>query len=161
MAVLPLQSSSTHNWNGMRLTWGLYQEVVQEAKVGVAPALVEATLYHSGMMIWGVHIIQLMVTHLLPYSAQAGFNRGDGTDFYALPGSGTSEILALGNTSYINMSGVWLFRVDGDVSIGGVCESCGVHCKIRNYHKFLYIYRYRRMFVESLPFRCDMQQYSW
>ena len=57
--------------------------------------------------------------HPLPYSAQAGFNRGDGTGFYALPGSGTSEILALGNTSYINMSGVWLFRVDGDVSIGG------------------------------------------
>ena len=60
------------------------------------------------------------------YSAQAGFNRGDGSGFYALPGSGTSEILALGNTSYVNMSGVWLFRVDGDVSIGGkfLCINC-------------------------------------
>ena len=55
----------------------------------------------------------------LPYSAQAGFNRGDGTDFYALPGSGNIEILALSNTSYINMSGVWVFRVDGGVTIGG------------------------------------------
>ena len=60
-----------------------------------------------------------MTDHPLPYSAQAGFNRGDGIGFYALPGSGTSEILALGNTSYINVSGVWLFRVDEDVSIGG------------------------------------------
>ena len=58
---------------------------------------------------------------MLPYSAQAGFNRGDGTGFYALPGSGTSEILALTNTSYVNMSGVWVFRVDGDISIGGLC----------------------------------------
>ena len=70
----------------------------------------------------GVYIHYLDHGHSLPYSAQAGFNGGDGIDFYALPGSGTSEILALSNTSYINMSGVWLFRVDGDVSIGGMCE---------------------------------------
>ena len=59
-----------------------------------------------------------------PYSAQAGFNRGDGINFYALPGSGTSEVLALSNTSYVNMSGVWVFRVDGNdtVSIGGMYE---------------------------------------
>ena len=83
---------------------------------------VEATLYHSGMLTGGVHIIQLLTDHPLPYSAQAGFNREDGIGFYALPGSGTSEILALSNTSYVNMSGVWLFRVDGDVSIGGMFE---------------------------------------
>ena len=65
------------------------------------------------------HLRSYYFDDLLLYSAQAGFNRGDGSGFYALPGSGTSEILALGNTSYVNMSGVWLFRVDGDVSIGG------------------------------------------
>ena len=56
-----------------------------------------------------------------PRSAQAGINRGDGTDFYALPGSGTSDILSLSNTSYVNMSGVWIFQVDGDegISVGG------------------------------------------
>ena len=54
-------------------------------------------------------------------SAQAGINRGDGTNFYALPGSGTSDILLLSNTSYVNMSGVWILQVDNDevISIGG------------------------------------------
>ena len=79
---------------------------------------VEATLYHSGMFN-GCHAT-LDPPSPLPYSAQAGFNRGDGTNFYTLPGSGNSEILALSNTSYINMSGVWVFRVDGGVTIGGM-----------------------------------------
>ena len=54
-------------------------------------------------------------------SAQAGFNKGDGTNFYTLPGSGSNETLALSDTSYVNMPGVWVFQVNGDeaVSIGG------------------------------------------
>ena len=56
------------------------------------------------------------------FRAQAGFNRNHGSHFYALPGSGTSDILLLTNTSYVNISGVWIFRVDDDdvISIGGI-----------------------------------------
>lgn len=60
-------------------------------------------------------------TSVFPYSARAGFNKGNGMEFFELPGSGTNEILFLSNTSYVNMSGVWIFRVDQDemVSVGG------------------------------------------
>ena len=62
-----------------------------------------------------------LLEHNSPCSAQAGINRGDGTNFYVLPGSGTSDILLLSNTSYVNISGVWIFQVDsGQVSIGGM-----------------------------------------
>ena len=61
-----------------------------------------------------------LFTNYSPCSAQAGFNKGSEMNFYALPGSGTSEVLALSNTSYINMPGVWVFQVDGEtISIGG------------------------------------------
>ena len=55
----------------------------------------------------------------ISYSAQAGLNRGDGVDFYVLPNSMDSEILTLSNTSYVNMSGVWIFQVDESVTVGG------------------------------------------
>ena len=41
-------------------------------------------------------------------------------NYFALPGSGTSGVLSLSNTSFINMTGVWIFRVDQDeIVVGG------------------------------------------
>ena len=64
-------------------------------------------------------IIDAVMISSLPCSAQAGFNSGDGVDFYVLPNSMDGEILTLSNTSYVNMSGVWIFQVDESVTVGG------------------------------------------
>ncbi|XP_061429262.1 alpha-tectorin-like [Lethenteron reissneri] len=45
--------------------------------------------------------------------AQAGFNSGDEGRYFTLPGSRTSDIVHVQNTSNVNKPGRWIFRVDG------------------------------------------------
>ena len=112
-ALFHLQYSSTLNWNGISLCPHLLISLVKVE-------LVEMISY-----LLGIHIILYDPSYLrditLKFSAQAGFNRMHGLNFYTLPGSGTSDILFLSNTSYVNMSGVWIFRIDEEeaISIGG------------------------------------------
>ena len=83
-----------------------------------------ATIHYQSSMCLINETTGDLLQHNSPCSAQAGINRGDGTNFYALPGSGNSDVLLLSNTSYVNISGVWIFQVDNDeVSIGGM-QSC-------------------------------------
>lgn len=44
--------------------------------------------------------------------AQAGFDSGDKTNFYNIPGSRTPDILYIGNTTNVNFKGRWAFQVD-------------------------------------------------
>ena len=44
--------------------------------------------------------------------AQVGYNAGDGIRFASVPGSRTSQIINIANTSNIAIPGVWIFRVD-------------------------------------------------
>ena len=44
--------------------------------------------------------------------AQVGFNAGDGVRFAIVPGSRTSEIIAIASTSNVEVDGVWIYRVD-------------------------------------------------
>lgn len=43
--------------------------------------------------------------------AQAGYDAGDGVNFFTLPGSRTSEVLDLATTSNIGVPGEWLFSI--------------------------------------------------
>ena len=43
--------------------------------------------------------------------AVAGFDSGNGIDYYVIPGSGSSDVLNLINTSNVNEAGVWRFNV--------------------------------------------------
>ena len=86
--------------------------------MGMTQLLMKATLYLPGVYITTNDAMTIIISSL-PCSAQAGFNRGDGVDFYVLPSSMDSEILTLSNTSYVNVSGVWIFEVDESVTIGG------------------------------------------
>lgn len=48
--------------------------------------------------------------------AQAGYDAGDGVNFFTLPGSGTSDILDLQNTSNTGEAGEWTFAIrDGEL----------------------------------------------
>ena len=42
----------------------------------------------------------------------AGINVGDGINHVTIPGSRTSSILNIGETSNVGEPGVWIFRVD-------------------------------------------------
>lgn len=44
--------------------------------------------------------------------AKAGFDTGDGTNFYSLPGSCTSDVVGVPDSSNVNQEGKWIFRVD-------------------------------------------------
>ncbi|NXS80475.1 TECTA protein, partial [Erpornis zantholeuca] len=43
---------------------------------------------------------------------QAGFNSGDDTNFYNIPGSQTDAVINITSTSNVKVPGVWVFRVD-------------------------------------------------
>ncbi|NXO00460.1 SNED1 protein, partial [Rhinopomastus cyanomelas] len=51
--------------------------------------------------------------------AHAGFNSGDDTNFYNLPGSRTAAIINITGTSNIGLPGRWVFRVD-EAQVTGV-----------------------------------------
>lgn len=48
--------------------------------------------------------------------AQAGFSSGDGLLSFSLPGSQTPQVLELSSTSNVQRPGVWVFRVDGNIT---------------------------------------------
>ncbi|XP_073426629.1 alpha-tectorin-like [Dendrobates tinctorius] len=52
--------------------------------------------------------------------AQAGFNSGDDTHYFNIPGSRTNEVLKIETTSNVNYSGRWVFQVD-DFKVPGGC----------------------------------------
>ncbi|XP_075695175.1 alpha-tectorin-like [Rhinoderma darwinii] len=52
--------------------------------------------------------------------AQAGFNSGDDTHYFNIPGSRTNEVLNIQSTSNVNHSGRWVFEVD-DFKVPGGC----------------------------------------
>ncbi|KAF1561266.1 Alpha-tectorin, partial [Eudyptes schlegeli] len=51
--------------------------------------------------------------------AHAGFNSGDETNFYNIPGSQTEAIINITQTSNVNVPGRWVFQVD-DFKVTGV-----------------------------------------
>ena len=44
--------------------------------------------------------------------ALAGINAGDGQNFVTIPGSRTSRIVNISQTSNVNNPGIWMFKVD-------------------------------------------------
>ncbi|NXL83212.1 TECTA protein, partial [Alectura lathami] len=52
-------------------------------------------------------------------SPQAGFNNGDETNYYNIPGSHTEAVINITKTSNVNIPGRWVFQVD-DFKVTGV-----------------------------------------
>ena len=57
--------------------------------------------------------------------AQVGYDAGDGTNYYALPESRTPEIINVSSMSNVNISGLFVFRVDSAEIIQGGCNTNG------------------------------------
>ncbi|XP_077695788.1 alpha-tectorin isoform X4 [Eretmochelys imbricata] len=45
--------------------------------------------------------------------AQAGFNGGNSTNYFSIPGSRTPEIINVEDTTNVNVPGRWVFKIDG------------------------------------------------
>ena len=48
--------------------------------------------------------------------AQVGFDAGDGERFFSVPGSQTADIVDIDTTSNVDIPGVWMFQVNGEVA---------------------------------------------
>ncbi|XP_043931083.1 alpha-tectorin [Protopterus annectens] len=53
------------------------------------------------------------LTGLGGVAAQSGFNGGNFTNYFSIPGSRTSEVVNIELTSNVNLPGRWIFRTDG------------------------------------------------
>ncbi|XP_053547101.1 alpha-tectorin-like [Bombina bombina] len=59
------------------------------------------------------------LTGLGGIAAQAGFNSGDKTHYFNIPGSRTSDVINIGKTTNVNTPGRWVFQVDQFKAPGG------------------------------------------
>ena len=67
--------------------------------------------------------------------ALAGINAGDGVNHVTIPGSQTSRILNIGETSNVGVPGIWIFRV-GE----GNTLCLYVHVYTYVYNNYVYTY---------------------
>ncbi|KAL8173656.1 UNVERIFIED_CONTAM: hypothetical protein K2H54_014179 [Gekko kuhli] len=58
--------------------------------------------------------------------AQAGFNGGNNTNYFSIPGSRTAEIVNIEETTNVNLPGRWVFRIDGrEIDPASGCSARG------------------------------------
>ncbi|KAG2462125.1 SNED1 protein, partial [Polypterus senegalus] len=63
-------------------------------------------------------------------AAQAGFNAGDGTRYFNIPGSRTEDIVDVEETTNVGVPGRWVFRIDdAHVQMGGCNDSDIKECE--------------------------------
>ena len=55
---------------------------------------------------------------------QAGFNAGDGINYYEIEGAGTDSVINLTRTSNVCIPGRWIFRVDSREITSGKSVVC-------------------------------------
>ncbi|XP_070401978.1 sushi, nidogen and EGF-like domain-containing protein 1 isoform X2 [Nothobranchius furzeri] len=66
------------------------------------------------------------LTGLGGIAAQAGFNAGDGTRYFNIPGSRTTDVVGVEGTTNVGYPGRWVFRIDdANVEVGS-CNSASV-----------------------------------
>ncbi|KAM9385652.1 sushi, nidogen and EGF-like domain-containing protein 1 [Pholidichthys leucotaenia] len=60
-------------------------------------------------------------------AAQAGFNAGDGKRYFNIPGSRTTDVVNVEETTNVGYPGRWVFRIDdANVEVGGCNNSASV-----------------------------------
>ena len=63
-------------------------------------------------------LIELSLSH----SIQIGIDGGDGVNHYTVPNSRTPDIVNITRTSNVNQPGLWVFKLDDNNIIAGVCH---------------------------------------
>ena len=70
-------------------------------------------LYPDGLIQWTTGSSSGGSNGLGGNAAVAGYDAGDGDNFFNIPGSGTSEIINIAQTSNVNNPGMWIFSTVG------------------------------------------------
>ena len=80
-------------------------------------------LYADGEIQWTTGDASGGVNGLGGTPAKAGFNAGDNINFAHLPESCTPEIINVANTTNVGIPGVWIFQVDTNDIVTGICST--------------------------------------
>ena len=94
------------------------------------------------------------------YEAVAGMNAGDGVNHITIPGSETSSILNITETSNVGVPGVWIFNfnIDGGTTLlyNWICAYayCCIHtytctCIHTYIHTYMHMYIYTNTHVHT------------
>ena len=71
-------------------------------------------LYADGLIQWTTGDASGGTNGLGGVPAQAGFDAGDQTRSFSIPGSLTNDIINIDTTTNVGVGGQWTFRVDGN-----------------------------------------------
>ena len=74
-------------------------------------------LYADGLIQWTSSDDSGGINGLGGNAARVGFSSRDGVNFFSVPESSTAAIINITQTSNVNISGVWMFRVSGEGNI--------------------------------------------
>jgi len=80
-------------------------------------------LYADGLIQWTTGDASGGTNGLGGNEATAGYDAGDGENYFNIPGSGNPEILNIARTSNVGKPGMWMFST----LIEGVCLSVQFH----------------------------------
>ena len=72
-------------------------------------------LYADGLIQWTTGDSSGGTSGLGGNAATAGYDAGDGENFFNIPGSGTSEVINITQTSNVGNPGMWIFRTTQQV----------------------------------------------
>ena len=92
------------------------------------------------------------------YEAVAGMNAGDNVHHITIPGSMTSSILNIIETSNVGVPGVWIFSFKLD---GGTCIIAYAHvhmCICTYIHTYVRTYMYIHTYVRAYVCECNCMQ---
>ena len=82
-------------------------------------------MYADGLIQWTTGDESGGINGLGGNAATAGYDAGDGENFFNIPGSGTPEIIDITRTSNVDNLGMWIFQTSRQ----------GVHC-----YTIMYVY---------------------
>ena len=107
-------------------------------------------LYVDGEIQWTTGDASGGTAGLSGTPAQAGFNAGNGVNYYSLPGSRTPNVINVANSTNAAVPGLWIFKVDSNsVAIPtspSMCKQADSSLKLIN--MFIYIEQEKNFSME-------------
>ena len=101
-------------FNSFSATWAFvatFIEVAPNGGVSTMKNTFQGIILTDGLFSFAIFNYETLMWKDLTRT-NAGFNAGDGTNYYVLADSSTDAILEVANMSNVNVQGKWIFRID-------------------------------------------------